>query len=130
MNISGIRTYAGFYDYNTIKTSEARIQQIQEAKVPAEQPEREPENIPEALTVAEPKKPDYGASEYAKQYQPDAVYELKGADSDIAGLDVEKALSDMQKDKVLQQYQFFVGERIAQESNGLNEMRENENFYL
>lgn len=130
MNISGIRTYAGFYDYNTIKTSEARIQQIQEAKVPAEQPEREPENIPEALTVTEPKKPDHGASEYAKQYQPDAVYELKGADSDIAGLDVEKALSDMQKDKVLQQYQFFVGERIAQESNGLNEMRENENFYL
>ena len=32
MNISGIRTYAGFYDYNTIKQSEMRSRQIQEAK--------------------------------------------------------------------------------------------------
>ena len=29
MNISGIRPYAGFYDYNSIKASEIRNQQIQ-----------------------------------------------------------------------------------------------------
>ena len=38
MNISGIRTGAGFYDYNSIKINEVRSQQIQEA--------RESEQIP------------------------------------------------------------------------------------
>lgn len=32
-----------------------------------------------------------------------------GQDSDIHSLDVEKAISDMKKDQVLQQYQYFVG---------------------
>lgn len=32
-----------------------------------------------------------------------------GKDSDINKLDMEKAISDMQKDKVLQQYNYFVG---------------------
>ena len=32
MNISGIRTGAGFYDYNSIKINEVRSQQIQEAR--------------------------------------------------------------------------------------------------
>ncbi len=32
-----------------------------------------------------------------------------GQDSDIHSLDVERAISDMQKDRMLQQYQYFVG---------------------
>lgn len=32
-----------------------------------------------------------------------------GRDKDIRALDVEKALDDMRKDKILQQYQYFVG---------------------
>lgn len=32
-----------------------------------------------------------------------------GRDSDIYSLDVEKAIDDMKKDNVLQQYQYFVG---------------------
>lgn len=37
-------------------------------------------------------------------------FEMKGRDSDIASLDIKKAVSDMQKDKTLMQYQYFVGE--------------------
>ena len=68
-------------------------------------------------------KPDHGDTEYAKQYQPDAEYDLKGI-----ARDVEKAISDMKKDQVLQQYQFFVGERMSQ--TGLLYIRPNENFSL
>ena len=50
----------------------------------------------ETLSVA--RKEDHGARDFAEKYQPDAVYELKGADSDITKLDVEKAISDMKKD--------------------------------
>ena len=38
-------------------------------------------------------------------------FEMKGRDSDIASLDMEKAVSDMQKDQALMQYQYFVGEQ-------------------
>lgn len=131
MNISGIRTYAGFYDYNTIKNQETRNQQIVEAKTEAEAEAvdvQEQQRQDEMVSVAAPVKPDQGAIDYAKQYQPDATYELKGAQSDIFHLDVEKALSDMSKDKVLQQYQFFVGERKA--GDAISEYRNQENFYL
>lgn len=131
MNISGIRTYAGFYDYNTIKNHQMRNQQIAELKADAEVvavDEQEQKRQDEMVAVAAPVEPDQGAIDYAKQYQPDATYELKGAQSDILHLDVEKALSDMSKDKVLQQYQFFVGERKA--GDALSEQRKQENFYL
>lgn len=119
MNISGIRTHAEFYDYNTIKNNEAKIQQIQQTK----------DKTDDAVELpAQKRESDFGATEYAKQYQPDVTYELKGSDSDIKQLDVERAISDMKKDQVLQQYQFFVGEKRAGE--GLAELRESENFSL
>lgn len=131
MNISGIRTYAGFYDYNTIKNQETRNRQIAETKAEAEETiavQEEQQHVEAERAVAAPMKPDNGAGEYAKQYQPDAVYELKGVDSDIVNLDVEKALSDMKKDEVLKQYQFFVGgSKEGEEPAG---MRRDENFYL
>ncbi len=36
-------------------------------------------------------------------------YGFLGKDSDIENLDMQKAISDMKKDQVLQQYQYFVG---------------------
>ena len=36
-------------------------------------------------------------------------YGYIGKDSDLAQLDMQKAISDMQKDSILQQYQYFVG---------------------
>ena len=42
-------------------------------------------------------KADHGVAEFNARYQPDASYELKGVDSDLSKLDVEKALSDLKK---------------------------------
>lgn len=36
-------------------------------------------------------------------------FEYLGKDHDIHSLDIQKAISDMKKDDVLQQYQYFVG---------------------
>ena len=72
--------------------------------------------------------------DYAKTYDSNASYELKGADSDISTLDVAKAVSDLDKDKVLQQYQHFVGsaDGMVMQQAALNEQinRETENFIL
>ena len=100
MNISGIRIQAGFYDYNTIKNT-----QIQEKSVP-----NVIDTAGEDTRVAE-------VTESERDNKPD-----------ITSLDVEKAISDMKKDQVLQQYQFFVGERMSQ--TGLLYIRPNENFSL
>ena len=70
----------------------------------------------------------------AQGYQPDETYELKGAESDISKLDVEKTMSDLEKDKVLEQYQYFVGDQahaIAIDMNTENKIpRSGENFVL
>ena len=44
-------------------------------------------------------------------------FEMKGRQSDITSLDMEKAVSDMQKDQALMQYQYFVGESNVVNNN-------------
>ncbi len=39
-----------------------------------------------------------------------ASFEMKGRESDITSLDMEKAISDMKRDQSLMQYQYFVGD--------------------
>lgn len=112
MNISGIGTYAGLYDYNRIEAVEAPGQ-IPVVGTAVHADEVTDSSHQQADTAVR-SQADTGAEAYADRYQPDAVYEMKGADSDINSLDVDRAISDMQRDQVLQQYQFFVGESQAQ----------------
>lgn len=108
MNISGMRPYEGFYEYNSIKAVALRSQQIAAVQNASGDEELSGGSQPQGQTQT--KRPQtYNAFDYAKEYQPDETYELKGADSDLAGLDMQKAISDMEKDQVLQQYQYFVG---------------------
>ena len=123
MNISGIRPSAGFYDYNTIKSEELSAEQTQKT-LTAQQSDTEQEAV---MNVEASAKPDTGVMDYANRYQPDVTYDLKGADSELMSLDVEKAISDMKRDQVLQQYQFFIGESQAEQ---LLESRNQENFLL
>lgn len=97
MNISGIRPSAGIYDYNIIKKETEEVQAQQISKVQTEQ-ERHP-----AVSQKET------AFDYAGRYEPGKQYEMKGTESVLEDLDMEKAISDMQKDQLLHQYQFFVG---------------------
>ena len=129
MNISGIRPTAGFYSYNSIKINELRNQQLAvttQEKVVKKESVIEQEEVPVEQT--------FSSFDFAQTYKPDATYELKGEDSDVSVLDVEKTLSDLEKDKVLEQYQYFVGDRaqkVATDLNTENKMpRSGENFIL
>ena len=42
-------------------------------------------------------KEDYGVADFNAKYQPDASYDLKGVDSDISKLDVEKSIVRFEK---------------------------------
>lgn len=123
MNISGIRTHAGFYDYNEIKNGQVRSQQMEQSEPEAEKTLQQ--------TVEVQSEQTFDSYAYAMQYEPDQEYELKGADSDLALLDVNQVLSDVKKDQILQQYQFFVGESKAQK-DGMTDLNppDMEHFYL
>ena len=104
MNISGIRPSEGFYSYNSIKINELRNQQIAAAQEARSTQKSIDEPTAEEILDARAAQ-TFSSYDYASTYNPDEVYELKGADSDIASLDVKKAISDLDKDKVLEQYQ-------------------------
>ena len=130
MNISGIRPSLGFYSYNSIKIDELRNQQLAVTAQEQAPMQEESTGYKDQLPVEQ----NFTSYDYAKSYQPDETYELKGAESDISKLDVEKTMSDLEKDKVLEQSQSFVGEQahaIAIDMNTENKIpRSGENFVL
>lgn len=130
MNISGIRPSLGFYSYNSIKIDELRNQQLAVTAQEQAPMQEESTGYKDQLPVEQ----NFTSYDYAKSYQPDETYELKGAESDISELDVEKTMSDLEKDKVLEQYQYFVGDQahaIAIDMNTENKIpRSGENFVL
>ena len=106
MTISGIRPYAGFYEYNSIKANELRAEQIAATQKASSVEAEEVSTETQGATVQ-----NFTAFDYAQNYRSDETHELKGKDSDLASLDMQKAISDLDKDQVLQQYQFFVGDK-------------------
>ena len=136
MNVSGIRPNEGFYQYNSIKLNELRNQQIAASAKAAEQAEgREvPPQEKEKQAPSMPVNQSFDSYDFSKRYRPDEKFELKGIDSDIESLDAKKAVSDLEKDQVLQQYQYYVGDKVsirAKENSPENvTVRLGENFFL
>ena len=131
MNISGIRPSEGFYSYNSIRVNELRNSQIMSSKQAVDDTASQQSIADDKAARA---RQSFTSLDYANTYDSNASYELKGADSDISTLDVAKAVSDLDKDKVLQQYQRFVGSAdvTVMQQAALNEQinRETENFIL
>lgn len=63
----------------------------------------------ETPSAPEIRKPDAPIEDIAVTFNRQEDFGYLGQDSDIHSLDVERAISDMQKDRMLQQYQYFVG---------------------
>ncbi len=100
MNISGIRPAAGIYDYKITKDRELEeVTTLDAGQGPELQKQEYQKNNSQTET----------AFSHTQKYEPDKTYEMKGAQSSLEDLDMEQAISDMQKDRLLQQYQFFVG---------------------
>lgn len=112
MNVSGIRPNEKIYSYNSTRLSELRNEQIAAGK--ELQAVNDTEKFKASLETYEtPLNQTYSSYDYAQEYRVGVSYELKGADADIAKLDVQKAISGMDKDQVLKQYQYFVGDKFS-----------------
>ena len=135
MNISGVRPYAGFYEYNSIRSAELKSSQVMAANEQSAKDAMDGERKNSQSTVVPEAAQNFTSFDFAQNYDPNASYDLKGTDSDINNLDTMKAISDLDKDLVLRQYQYFVGTKdngvtqIASEPAG-NVVRGAENFSL
>lgn len=129
MNVSGVSPTAGIYSYNSIRLNELRNQQIVASKEAHQQIEEPVLQMQESVNLEQ----TYTSYDYAQEYRAGETYELKGVDADINKLDVAKAVSDLDKDQILQQYQYFVGEAsyaTAKENAAEMQLRSGENFIL
>lgn len=109
MNISGVRPTEEFYKYNTVRINELRSKQIL-----ASQNQNEQEDIKVVMEESLPVDTKEGLSsnvamsEYEQNQYTGDRDTFKGEDSDIDSLDMQKAVSDLKKDEVLQEYQYFI----------------------
>ena len=127
MNISGIRPTAGFYSYNSIKTNALHEEQNLEDSNAKENEKKEPER------EFSREKQNFTSYDYAKSYRPDVTYQLNENPVNVEQRDIDKMKSDLKKDQILQQYQYFVrgtdslGKTLAKEQVA---QRWTENFIL
>ena len=160
MNISGIRSKAGFYDYNAIRLNKLRSKQISEARTLGldDMEDEEEVILPVSITKAKEEQKcilqerhqaeQQQAEQQGRQQEEQQVVQqkrqqeqkcepsetqevakdlkLQEINRERVSAEIEKALSDVKRDEVLMQYQFFVGEKdfrtaLQREKNGENE---------
>lgn len=66
-------------------------------------------------------KPNAALEDISLTFRKEDDFGYIGKDSDIMKLDMEKAISDMQKDSIIKDYQYFVGNsqnRISESADG------------
>ena len=101
------------YNYNRINEAAQRKvqeQSLAEQRTASEKPEKkETSGIDLRLDTIRPRQ-NASLEDISLSLNDPKGFEMKGRDADIQALDMEKAVSDMQKDQALMQYQYFVGD--------------------
>jgi hypothetical protein len=112
MGINGINNYSNFINnYRIPSIPSVSVDEVkrqdEELKKLASSPALE-STLQDAVSSAKPRN-DAALEDISITFNKGDDYGYIGKDSDIYSLDVENAISDMQKDNVLKQYQYFVG---------------------
>lgn len=113
MGISGVNDYSKLADHSSMPLKKVVIEEnsLMTARESAsEQPLISSEKagkLLENIDISAKKIPEFEDLSITFNKQED--FDYLGKDKDISGLDMKKAISDMQKDRLLQQYQYFVG---------------------
>lgn len=103
MMISGFNSY---YDYSVIKSETEKVNNA----VPAvnDVPKNESEAVVNAQGNLNNAPKNSLMQDFSFDFKIDPSFGMTGKDSSLEALDIERAISDMKKDKVLDQYKFFV----------------------
>ena len=113
MRING--SFGLYESYNSMHTRDIPQISVEEAKEQMQQTKQQNALTSEIPALQNPAEPAEKASKIADldnislSFNKEDDYGYIGRDSSLVQLDIEKALSDMKKDSVLEEYQFFVG---------------------
>ncbi len=104
---SGYNQMQSFYKVNEIpvvSSEEIKKQQSQASQPPV------PAAVREQVPAAEDSRSKNADLEnISLTFNKEDSFEYLGSESGLASLDMQKAISDMKKDSILQEYQYFVG---------------------
>lgn len=122
-NMGGIGGYyggAGSYGFGMGRIPSVAAPQEAEKLQEAVTPQKQEEPVAGSAVISQerpqvsaPSRKDAPLEDVSLTFNKQDSFDRIGKDSDIRSLDMQKAISDMRKDQVLQQYQFFVGSSRA-----------------
>lgn len=113
MGIQMLTGFGGFQSY--YRTSEIPKVSTEEVKQQEKLAEQQNVSAPEDNYSQQPQIIDDNRSRTADlqnislTFNKEESYDYIGSESGLANLDMQKAISDMRKDEILQGYQYFVG---------------------
>ena len=120
MRIGAIEEYSSYLQ--NYRAPEIPRVSVEEVKRQDQMKVREAEPVPEMTREEAPdlsyRKPNAEMDQLSLTFNKQESFDYLGKDSDINDLDMQKAISDMQKDQMLMQYQYFVGSAKNLFSNG------------
>lgn len=112
-----IQFYTGYSNIPSLQNYRTpEIPQVTEEQI-REQDAKKQNTLPE-ITTSESnlgntnlndRRPSTALEDISLSFNKNETYDYIGSESEINTLDMQKAISDMQKDSVLQEYQYFVG---------------------
>ncbi len=111
MGVGSVSDYAGLLQGYQVPV----IPSVSPEEVRAQDRAAQGEPIPaaadthETSSAVKPERRDALLEDISITFNRQESFGYIGKDSEIHSLDVEKAIDDMKKDRVLQQYQYFVG---------------------
>ncbi len=112
MGINGINDYSNFINnYRIPSIPGVSVDEVKRQDEELKKVSSSPalNNTLEDVAISAKPRNDAALEDISLTFNKGDDYGYIGKDSDIYSLDVENAISDMQKDNVLKQYQFFVG---------------------
>ena len=113
----GIRMLTGFDNYSSyyrtsqipvVSTEEVKQQDMQKEQLKASAPE-EQNSQPLMQPEEDFRTKTADLENISLTFNKEETFDYIGNESGLAGLDMQKAISDMRKDEILQGYQYFVG---------------------
>ena len=117
MAINGLLDYGGLYsNYRPVQIPMVDVAEV--AKQDEEALNKASENVAVAPAIETPINDNRSRmadlDNISLNFKKGDDYSYIGSESDVATLDMEKLISDMKKDKVLEDYQYFVGSTNTQ----------------
>ncbi len=114
MSIDKIGQYGGFYNqYRLPEIQQISVEDVKKQDEALAQQQMQQSVATPQIDYAQPTSNQAprmaNLEDISLSFNVNETYDYIGRDADLQNLDMMSAISDMQKDKVLEQYQYFVG---------------------